>query len=382
MKRPTIKPTPARLLLLLAAVLAASCRQKGGPAVPAAGPVPINVYTVQRGTASYHDAYPGTVVALSQVDIRSEVSGYLTGLFFTEGQPVRKGQKLYDIERTRYAAAYEAAQANLRVAEAGLTKARGDADRYTRLHAQDAVARQTYDYALAALQSAESQVAAARAQAASARSDLAHAVITAPFDGTVGISLVRLGAFVTAGETVLNTISSDQPTAVDFAVNEKDLARFRNLAAKPPAPTDSTFTLSLPDGSQYPHPGRLETIDRAVDPQTGTFRVRLAFPNPGRGLKTGTSCNVRVRNGGTGAQLLAPYQAVTEQLGEYFVYVVAGGKAHLRKITPGPTLGDQVVVLAGLQPGERIVVDGLQKLRDGAPVQTGNVPAQTARLPR
>jgi membrane fusion protein (multidrug efflux system) len=108
----------------------------------------------------------------------------------------------------------------------------------------------------------------------------------------------------------------------------------------------------------------------------------LAFPNPGRGLKTGTSCNVRVRNGGTGAQLLAPYQAVTEQLGEYFVYVVAGGKAHLRKITPGPTLGDQVVVLAGLQPGERIVVDGLQKLRDGAPVQTGNVPAQTARLPR
>lgn len=359
-------------ILLLLTATALSCRQANGPSNPSGSAVPVTVYKVQRGQAQFHEVFPGTVVALSQVDIRTEVSGYLTGMYFQEGQTVRKGQKLYEIERRKYADAYRQAQASLQMAQANLTKAKGDADRYTRLHAQDAIARQTYEYALATLQSAESQVAAAQAQVSSAGTDLLHAVIIAPFDGTIGISQVRLGTFVTTGQTTLNTISSNQPTAVDFAVSEKDLARFRALEGRAAPETDSTFTLSLPNGTVYPYPGRLAFIDRAVDSQTGTFRVRLAFPNPARGLKTGTNCNVRMASGSTDPQLLVPFRAVTEQLGEYFVFVVNGGKVHQQKVSVGAVLGDAVVVQEGVQPGEQIVVDGIQKLREGTRVQASD----------
>lgn len=354
------------------AVVLASCGGSTPASNPAAGPVPVNVYEVKQETATYFDFYPGTLVPLNEVELRAEVSGSITGILFKEGQIVRKGQRLYEIDRSKYAAAYAQAEANVQIAKANLSKAQKDADRYTKLNQQEAIAKQTYDYALTTLESTRSQVAAAQAQLANARTDLQHAVITAPFDGTIGISLVKSGAFVTAGQTLLNTISSDNPITVDFVVSEKEINRFIQLQQKALAKTDTTFTIMLPDNSIYPHPGHIAFIDRAVDPQTSTIKVRLNFPNQDRQLRAGMSCNVRVLNSGASQQLLVPYKAVTEQMGEYFVYVVERDTARQRKIALGSRVQDKVIVREGLSTGEPIVLDGIQKLRDNTPVQVGS----------
>jgi membrane fusion protein, multidrug efflux system len=371
-------------ILLLLVWVAASC---GGsaPSAPPPAAVPVNVQPVRQDYATYFDLYPGTLVALNEVQLRSEVNGYLTGLFFREGETVRKGQKLYEIERSKYAAAYAQAEANVQIAKANFVKAQKDAERYTRLNERDAIAKQTYEYALTNLESTRSQVAAAEAQLASARTDLQHAVITAPFDGTIGISQVKQGTSVVAGQTLLNTISSDNPVSADFVVSEKEIGRFLEMQQKAANPTDSTFTLVLPDNSVYPHPGRIALIDRAIDPQTGTLKIRLNFPNPDRRLRAGMSCNVRVLNAHETKQILAPYKAVTEQMGEYFVYVVEADTARQRKVALGARVNDQVIIREGLKEGEPIVVDGIQKLRDHTPVQVGTPPptgAPQASAPR
>src|SRR5215467_3454652 len=250
-------------------------------------PVPVNVYTVKEGGTIYHDSYPGTVTALNQVDVRPQVSGYITGIYFKEGQHVNKGEKLYSIDQQQYRGAYEASVANLNVAKANLAKAQQDADRYEELSKQDAIARQTLDHALADLESAKKQVDAAKANVSSVETNLRYSTIYAPFSGTIGISNVKLGAAVSPGQTILNTISSDNPIAVDFAVDEKQLPRFIQFAQEKHATNDSTFSLVLADQSKYPYPGNIYLIDRAVDPQTGTIKTRLEFPNPKNSLKAG-----------------------------------------------------------------------------------------------
>jgi membrane fusion protein (multidrug efflux system) len=358
-------------ILIPGSICISSC---GGPAPaanPAAAAVPVNVYEVKREQATYFDLYPGTLVPLNEVELRSQVNGYVTGILFKEGQTVSKGQKLYEIERSKYAAAYAQAEASVKIAQANLSKAQKDADRYNKLNQQEAIAKQTLDYALTNLESTKSQVAAAQAQLSSALTDLQHAVIAAPFDGTIGISQVKLGASVTGGQTLLNTISSDNPITVDFVVTEKDLNRFIGLQQQPVDKKDTTFTILLPDNSLYPLPGHIALIDRAVDPQTGTIKVRLNFPNPDRQLRAGMSCNVRVLNSGASQQLLVPFKAITEQMGEYFVYVVERDTARQRKVMLGSRVMDKVIVHSGLAVGDPIVLEGIQKLRDNTAVQVG-----------
>ncbi len=206
--------------------------------------------------------------------------------------------KLYAIDQQQYQAAYDQAQANLNVAKSNLAKAQQDADRYMDLAKNDAVARQTLEHAQADLESAKMQVAAAEATVKSVETNLRYSTIYAPFDGTIGISLVKLGSAVSPGQTVLNTISSDDPIAVDCAVDEKQISRFNALLQSSTNGKDSTLMIVLPDQSLYPYPGRLSFLDRAVDPQTGTIRIRIIFPNPRRILKAGLTCNLRVRYDG------------------------------------------------------------------------------------
>ena len=283
---------PAALLVVSA--LLSSCsvnraaEQKGPPAIPVA------VVEVKSGNATYHDEYPATVVALNQVDLRPEVSGYITEISVQDGQHVAKGMKLYGIDQQQYQAAYDQAQANLNVAKSNLAKAQQDADRYMDLAKNDAVARQTLEHAQADLESAKMQVAAAEATVKSVETNLRYSTIYAPFDGTIGISLVKLGSAVSPGQTVLNTISSDDPIAVDCAVDEKQISRFNALLQSSTNGKDSTLMIVLPDQSLYPYPGRLSFLDRAVDPQTGTIQIRIIFPNPRRILKAGLTCNLRV----------------------------------------------------------------------------------------
>ena len=331
-------------------------------------PAQVVAYTVQAGKATYYDDYPASVVALNQVEIRPEVSGYVTGIYFKDGQHVTKGMKLYAIEEQLYKASYEQAVANLNASKANLMKAKQDADRYSQLAVNDAVAKQTLEHAQADLEAAKMQVAAAEDNVKVVKTNLQNSVIVAPFDGTIGISQVKIGSAVTPGQTLLNTISSDNPMAVDFAVDEKEIGRFTELLNKKTGEKDSTFSIVLPDQSIYPYNGHLSLLDRAVNPQTGTIIARLIFPNTKYLLRPGLTCNVRVLNTSSSGSIIIPYKAVVVQMGEYFVFVVHHNKVSQEKIEVGRTINDRIIVTNGLKPGDEIVTEGVQKLRDNSPI--------------
>jgi len=356
-----------------------SCGDKKPAGPPVFPPVPVSVYTVQTGNATYNDLYPATIAALNQVDIKPQVSGNITSIFFQDGQHISKGAKLYEIDQQQYKAAYDAASANLNVARANLAKSQQDADRYTDLSKKDAIARQTLDHALADLESSKRQVDAAQANVASVATNLKYSIIYAPFDGTIGISQVKLGTAVYP-QTLLNTISSDNPLAADVALDQKQIPRFATLLQQKHVEKDSTFTLVLPDGSVYPYPGHISLLDRAVDPQTGTIKARLIFPNTKAILRPGITCNVQVKNQAAEGSLLIPYKSVVEQMGEYFVYVLFSAKdtsgtektrVTQRKVVLGTRINDKIVVKDGLKQDEQVVTEGVQKLRDSSAVQIG-----------
>lgn len=339
-------------------------KQQGPP--PA---VPVSVTESRAANAVYYDEYPGIVTALNQVELRPQVSGYITGIYFKDGDRVRKGQRLYSIDQQVYSANVLQAQANLQVQETNLLKAQKDADRYHELEKQDAIARQQVDYADAALEAAKKQVEAARANVNAVQSNVHFSTIFAPFDGTIGISQVKTGTAVVAGQSMLNVVSTDNPIAVDFAVDQKEIYRFSQLQAGKKSAKDSTFTIAF-GKDIYPYVGSISFIDRAVDAQTGTIKVRLVFPNEKKLLKAGMSTTVRVLT--TAEQsVLVPYKAVIEQLGEHFIYVVGdSSKVTQRKIDIGRQIGGDIIIRDGLKPGETVVVQGIQNLREGAVITT------------
>ncbi len=328
--------------------------------------VAITIDTVETTAAVFHDEYPGTVVALNQTEIRAQVSGYITGIYFKDGDRVQKGQKLYSIDAQVYNANYQQALANLQVQETNLIKAQKDADRYHELDKNDAIAKQQVDYADAALAAAKKQVEAARAALNSTKSSVNFATIYAPFTGTIGISQVKEGTAVVAGQTILNTVSTNDPIAVDFEVNQQDLYRFSQLQQT--GSTDSTFTIAF-GNDIYPYTGKISLIDRAVNPQTGTIKTRLSFPNGKDLLKPGMTTLVRVLNKQNTEAVLIPYKAITEQLGEFFVYVVTDSNTvNQRKLKLSKQIGKSIIVTDGLTAGEKIAVEGVQNLREGAKI--------------
>ena len=351
---------------LIVALSSCSGNRSEGPKEPP--PTPVIAFNVEPGTATYYDIYPGTVTAMNQVELRPQVSGYISAMKFLEGQHVRKGETLYTIDQQRYQAAYDQAVANRNVARANLDKVKQDVERYSDLAKHDAVARQTLEHARADLQSAKMQLAASEANVHNEETNLRYSVIVAPFDGTIGISQVKLGSAVTAGQTLLNTISSDDPMAVDFAVDEKQIGKFTGLLETKPDAADSTFSIVLPDRSVYPSPGRLSFLDRAVDPQTGTLRARIIIPNQHNILRAGLNCDVRLKSKYEPGSLIIPYKAVVEQMGEYSVFVIDNGRVTQRRINLGMTMDGVVIVKNGLKSGEQIAVEGVQRLREGAPV--------------
>jgi membrane fusion protein (multidrug efflux system) len=368
-----------------------SCQQKP----PAPNPLtPVNLATVKKEPVLYYDNYPATTQALSQVDLHAQVQGYITGIYFTEGTHVHRGQKLYAIDERLYQAAYDQAAANLKVAEGNQIQAQQDADRYQYLIQHNAVAKQILDHAIIALQNAKNQVAADEQALKTAATNLTYSSITAPFDGTIGFSMVKLGNLVTVGTTVLNTISTDNPMAVDFLINEAQLGHYEAFQKPKQHQVDSLFTIELPNHTVYSQLGKISVIDRAVDPQTGTIRVRLVFPNPAQDLRAGMSCVVRVHNLETAPQIVIPARAIVEQMGEYFVYIAKDTVIQQTdpatasdprlvavqvKVETGATIGSNISIKSGLSSGDRIVVDGVQALHDGSPITTANKPGPGAQ---
>ncbi len=335
--------------------------------------VSVSVMRVKDTLAVYYDEYPATITPLSEIEIRAQVSGYVTGIYFKDGQYVTKGQKLYTIDQQQYRGQYEQAVANLNVARANEARAQQDAERYQQLAEQDAIARQVLEHSVADLNTAKSQVAAQQANVSAVATGLKYSTIYAPVSGTIGISQVKFGTSVSPGSTVLNTVSSYDPIALDFSIDQKDLLRFLRLQKKGTMPADSVFTISLPDGSMYPGTGSIYTIDRAIDPQTGTIKVRLTFPNKDNLLRAGLTCNARVKNDDAKqTQVLVPYKAVTEQMGEFSVFIVGdSSKAMQKKVVLGRRINEYVIVRSGLEGNETVITDGIQRLREGAKVKVG-----------
>jgi RND family efflux transporter MFP subunit len=357
---------------MIAVLFCTSCKEKAKPNA-APPPTPVSVTEAKVADAVYYDLYQGSVVAVNTVELRSEVSGFITGIFFKEGDVVQKGKQLYEIDRRKYEAEYAQAEANLQSANANQVKAQKDIDRYTMLLKNDAIARQTVDQAEAAYQTSKSQVAVAKAGVLTAKTDLSYSIITAPFTGRIGISQVKLGAQVSPGTTLLNTISSENPIAVDVVINEQDITRFYNLKKRS---TDSTFKLQLSDGSTYNKAGKVLAIDRGVNNQTGPIKVRVQFPNDGDMLKDGMSCVLNVLNSESGNRVQVPYKAVSEQMGEFFVFVSQDTIAKQHKVKLGPRVGTDVVVMSGIQAGDKVITDGFQRLRDGGKITLGNASQQ------
>lgn len=373
-----MKHTPARIYsaILSLGVIAAACNHAQPAQQQAAAPVQVTTAKVQDSLVRYYDEYPATLAPLNEVTLTAQVSGYITGIYFKDGDHVTKGQQLYAIDQQVYAANLQQAIANQEVQETNLLKAQKDADRYHELDKHDAVAKQQLDYADAALAAAQKQVAAAKASVNAIRANVNFTIIRAPFTGTIGISKVKTGTAVVAGQTILNTVSTDDPMAVDINVDQREIFRFTTLK-KDNNQKDSTFTLAF-GSDEYKVPGKIYLLDRAVDPTTGTLKVRILFPNKEGLIKPGMNGVVRVVNKQTAPSIIIPNKAVTEQLGEFFVYVVNdSSKVDQRKVLPGKQLGSAVLIREGLQTGETIVVEGTQNLHQGSTITT--TPSQPAK---
>src|SRR5690606_907097 len=281
-------------------------KQGAGPGMQAPA-TPVTTATVSKEVVTGIRSYPANVVPLQETEIRAEVTGYITNIYVSDGAYVSKGQRLYEIDRTRYQAAVDQAKANLEIAKANHDRVQKDLQRYQSLAEKDAIAKQTLDYATTDVSNQKAQVQAAEAALTTAQTNLQRSVIVAPFSGNIGISHVRNGALVSAGSTLLNTISSTNPIAVEFQINERDISEFSKLQN---GNANTQIYVTLPDGSRFEETGRISTIDRAVDSQTGTIKVRASFSNGSNILRAGMNATLNVESKSKEEQLIIPYKAV------------------------------------------------------------------------
>lgn len=363
------------VILLATALSIQSCgsneaKNASTDAAQAAPAIPVTTAIVQEQIVSDIKSYPASVVPLQETELRAEVTGYITNIFVSDGSYVSKGQRLYEIDRVRYQAAVDQAKANLEIAKSNLARVEKDLQRYQTLAEQDAIAKQTLDYAVTDVSNQRAQLLAAEAALTTAETNLRRSVIAAPFSGNIGISQVRQGALVSAGSTLLNTISSNDPIAVEFQINERDIVEFSQLQT---GSNHASIYAVLPGGTRYDGEGRVVTIDRAVDSQTGTLKVRASFPNASNALRAGMNTTLIVESTSKEQALVIPFKAVFEQLGTFNVYVVGNDNTvELKQVNISQKIEDLVVVTSGLEAGQKIVVDGTTGLRSGAQVVENN----------
>jgi membrane fusion protein (multidrug efflux system) len=347
------------------------CGGKGE--MPPPGPVEVKAITVEVGAAQLYVDKVGEVRGSQEVDLRARVSGILMKQEFVDGSLVQENQPLFSIDAREYRAQLARAQAQLASAQASLAHAQQDVDRYAPLLAENAISRQVYDSAVAAAKEARAQVEASRAAIAEAQLAVDFATVRAPFSGRMGAAKVFEGALITAGATPLASLFRDDPAWVNFNVSEAELLeyqrRFGTIFPAPDAPVRQV-RLQLSDGSLYPHVGRITFIASALDPATGTFALRAEFPNPQHTLIPGLFARVRVSSGPRPDVIVVPDRAVQQQLDRFFVTVAgADDKAEMRPVVTGPRMGNQWVITEGLKSGDRVIVEGVQKARPGAPLK-------------
>ena len=363
-----------RAQLAAALLLAGACARKEAPAPR---PVEVQVVPVVQMDVPVVGEWIGTLDGSVNADIRPKVEGYLLRQLYKEGQFVRRNDPLFEIDPRQFRAALEQARGSLARAEAQLSKADRDVERFTPLAAQRAISQQELDNALAAERDARGGLAAARAAVDQAALNLGWTKVTSPIDGIVGIARTQMGDLVNP-QSVMTTVSTVDPIRVTIGISEReymDKAALINRANYSTTERGPSLELILQDGTVFHEKGKAVLVDREVNVKTGTLTIKGFFPNPHNILRPGQYARIRATLDVRPHALVVPQKAVTELQGGSRVAVAgADGKADIRAIETGPRVGDLWVVEKGLKPGENVIVSGLQYLRPGTPVTAKAAP--------
>jgi membrane fusion protein (multidrug efflux system) len=373
-QRRPVSITLAAALAMTAMLSLSGCgKPKGGP--PPQGPPDVVVTTLVSAPVELTTELPGRASPFESSDVRPQVSGIILDRPFVEGADVRAGQVLYEIDPAPYRAVLNQAKALQASAQASVATAKAKADRYADLVKINAVSRQDYDDAKAAASQAEAGVRQQQAAVETAAINLAYTRVRAPISGRVGRSAFTKGALVTSGQpAALTTIQRLDPIYVDLSQSAAQVLRLRQAMVAGRVGGDGaagvSVKLKLEDGSEYPLAGRLQFTDVTVDPATGTVTLRAIFPNPHTLLLPGLYVRAVIVEGVERKAVLAPQTAVTrDEKGRPTALVVdAQGHAQARILTAPRTVGDKWLVTSGLAAGDRLIVEGLQSVKPGAPV--------------
>ena len=372
----------AASLAAIALTLAACGQGKGGAAggMGPGGPTPVGVVVAKTEPVTLTSELTGRTSAYLVSEVRPQVGGIVKARLFQEGGYVRAGQPLYQIDPATFQAAYNSAAAGLAQAQATATAAKLKADRYKELVAINAVSKQDNDDAQAASQQAVANVAAQRAAVDNARINLGWTKVVSPISGRIGKSSVTPGALVTASQaTALATVQDLSKIYVDLTQSSAEMLKLQAAmnSGQLGRSGSAQVTLKLEDGSTYPVPGRLEFSDVTVDPTTGSVGLRATFDNPNGVLLPGMYVRAVLGKGVANSGMLIPQAAVSrDPKGAATVMVVgAKGAAEPRQIVTSQTVGDKWLVTSGLKPGDQVIVEGLQKVRPGAPVKPAVITA-------
>ncbi len=341
----------------------------------------VEVVTVTQKDVPVYSEWVGTTEGLVNAKIRAQVTGYLSRQNYEEGASVKKGDLLFEIDPRTFQAAVAQAEAQLAIAKARLGKTELDVKRYRPLAKESAISQQELDDAVQANLAAKAGVQAAEAALDQAKLSLGFTRITAPVDGIAGSANAQIGDLVgpaTSGE--LTTISTVDPIKVYFPISEQQymtLAREVVKAGSLGEQKQRELELVLADGSVFPHKGRFSFAERQVDVKTGTIRLAAIFPNPGNLLRPGQYGRVRAVLETQKGAIMIPQRAVTELQGSYQVAVVGtDNKVNIRPVKTAERVDNMWVISSGLKPGERVIVEGLQKVREGMLVIPKSVDAE------
>jgi membrane fusion protein (multidrug efflux system) len=350
-------------ILTVMVAVCAGCATKAEK--PAAPPPEVTVTPVIQKDVPIRQQWVGTMVGNIDADIRPKVEGFLLTRLYTEGSLVKKGQEMFELDQRQAQAAVDQAQGKLERARAALTQAQIDVRRYTPLVAQKAVSQAELDKATSMEKAATAEVEADQAALDNTKLDLGWTAVTSPISGIAGVAKVGIGDLMNPN-TVMTTVSSVDPIYVDISIAEQDYLRFKR---EKPEVAGRSLELILGDGTVFPRRGRPLFVNREVDSRTGTIQVRCEFPNPGNVLRPGQYGRIQAVTELRKDALLVPQQSVSELQGVYQVAVVSDSAVvTIKNIDLGPQIGDMWVVESGLQAGDKVVVDGLQRIKNGMTV--------------
>jgi len=367
-------------LSILALTLAACARNEAAPSA-AMPPPQVTVAQVVTRPVTEFDEFTGRFEAVERVELRPRVSGYIASIHFTQGSEVKKGDVLFVIDPRPYEADYKHARAQLAQARSQLALAESERERAVKLLSQHAISQEEYDTRIATNDQAGANVQGAQAAVDSAALNLEFTRITAPISGVVSKAEVTQGNLVTTGQTVLTTLVSIDPIYVTFDGDEQAYLKYMEFDRKAKSTERHPVWVGLADEQGYPHQGLMVFVNNEIEAATGTVRARGSLENPDHQFTPGMFARVRLPGGAPHDALLVNDSAIgTDQSAKYVLVVSKDNKAEYRPVKLGPIVDGLRVVREGLSPGETIVVNGLQRVRPGAPIAPQRVAMGEPRL--